>query len=38
MQIEEEKRIANTYLDSNGVSHFWEKIKGKFVQKETGKD
>lgn len=29
--------MANTYLDSNGVSHFWEKIKSKFVPKETGK-
>lgn len=29
--------MANSFLDGNGVSHLWEKIKGKFVQKETGK-
>lgn len=25
------------FLDDNGVSHFWEKIKNKFVVKESGK-
>lgn len=29
--------MAYNYLNKDGVAYLWEKIKGKFVQKETGK-
>ena len=29
--------MANKYLDDNGLLYFWQKIVGKFVVKETGK-
>lgn len=29
--------MANNYLDKNGLLYFWQKCKGFFVAKETGK-
>lgn len=29
--------MANNYLDKNGLLYVWQKIKAKFVEKETGK-
>lgn len=29
--------MAKKYLDDNGLLYFWQKIEGKFVEKETGK-
>ena len=28
---------SKKYLDDNGLLYFWQKIEGKFVEKETGK-